>query len=508
MSFLLHSRRLSKAQQKIKAMKRELTGAIKAAIPQNKRKNTPPPPTPLQLPTINLSNLSSTPKLTADELFKIIASFPRYGPRPEHAQALGIKLISDTALEHLVPSPHLPPPSWLLEPPLTTASSTFPADSSIKTAEKLSNGKAVPDQAVFWTRLHELLHNNDVAFRYLDRQQLQTDKKVYIANFRKFWDNLRQMAGYWDATKDEYDPPSPGADGKQTYTGSRIGNGANMPAKYREDAVQQFVQPVCWEFDCKVAKPFFESKLQVRSMDVPASCSGVVYRYPLEKEKRRSGKVQGPLVGVSARNAVKFRQESEKLGEGKLECLDVVREVGLALNIAQKRAREGKAETKTWEGKWWAEKPRWGGGEGIAFYNHPFLFIKSILLSDFANVSYRRRHRNPRRRPARQERRTEQRASPASPALQKANTPNQRLGPERRIHANREAKGRRPRRHLPRLLRRAPPLHPTCPYPPAVPRLHHQRPSPIWRKGDVHPRQRGVVQARRPALGVVRSPHA
>lgn len=334
------------------------------ALPQNKRKNTPPPPTPLQLPTINLSDLSSGPKLTAGEIFKTIASFPRYGPKPEHAKALGIKLITDVALDELIPSAHLPPPPWLSEPPPTTASSTFAADSSITPAKKLSNGKAVPDRAVFWTRLQELLHDNDVAFRYLDRQQLQTDKKVYIASFRKFWDNLQQIAGYWDASKDEYDPPSPSADGKRTYTGSRIGNGANMPAKCREDALQQFVQPVCWEFDCKVGKPNFESKLQVQSMDVPASCSGVVYRYPLEKEKRRSGKVQGPLVGVSARNAVKFRQEGEKIGEGKLECLDVVREVGLALNIAQKRAREGKAEQKTWVGKWWAEKPRWGGGEG------------------------------------------------------------------------------------------------------------------------------------------------
>ncbi|KAL8822952.1 MAG: hypothetical protein Q9191_006321, partial [Dirinaria sp. TL-2023a] len=348
----------------MKAITRKLTEAIKASLPQNKRKNTPPPPTPVQLPTINLRNFSSTPKLTADELFKIIASFPRYGPKPEHAKALGINLTTNTALEDLVPSPHLPPSSWLLEPIPAAASSTFPADSSTKPAEHLGNGKAVPDQVLFWTRLQELLHDNDLAFRFLDRQLLQTDQKVNIASFRKFWENLQQMAGYWDTSKDEYDPPSPGANGKQAYTGNRVGNGANMPAKYREDAIQQFVHPVCWEFDCKVGKPFFESKLQVRSMDVPASCSGVVYRYPLEKEKRRAGKVQGPLLGVSARNAVKFRQEGESLGEGKLECLDVVREVGLALNLAQKRGREGKVEQKTWVGKWWAEKLRWGGGEG------------------------------------------------------------------------------------------------------------------------------------------------
>lgn len=43
--------------------------------------------------------------------------------------------------------------------------------------------------------------------------------------------------------------------------------------------------------------------------------------------------------------------------------LDVLREIGLLLEIAQERYREGKTEDKPGVGKWWTEKPRFGGGK-------------------------------------------------------------------------------------------------------------------------------------------------
>jgi hypothetical protein len=44
--------------------------------------------------------------------------------------------------------------------------------------------------------------------------------------------------------------------------------------------------------------------------------------------------------------------------------LDVLREIGLLLEVAQERYREGKTEDKPGVGKWWTEKPRFGGGTG------------------------------------------------------------------------------------------------------------------------------------------------
>ncbi|KAF1820852.1 uncharacterized protein K489DRAFT_44741 [Dissoconium aciculare CBS 342.82] len=44
--------------------------------------------------------------------------------------------------------------------------------------------------------------------------------------------------------------------------------------------------------------------------------------------------------------------------------LDILREIGLLLEIAQERYREGKTESRPGAGQWWTEKPRWGGGKG------------------------------------------------------------------------------------------------------------------------------------------------
>jgi len=68
------------------------------------------------------------------------------------------------------------------------------------------------------------------------------------------------------------------------------------------------------------------------------------------------------------------RKEDGKAGDGnsitevaedqRKTVLDLAREVGVMLLLAQERAREGKEPVKPGEGKWWTVTPRWGGGPG------------------------------------------------------------------------------------------------------------------------------------------------
>ncbi|KAI9848453.1 MAG: hypothetical protein M1837_000248 [Sclerophora amabilis] len=46
------------------------------------------------------------------------------------------------------------------------------------------------------------------------------------------------------------------------------------------------------------------------------------------------------------------------------ERLNLLREVGAGLIIAQERAREGKQQMRPGEGQWYTTVPRWGGGVG------------------------------------------------------------------------------------------------------------------------------------------------
>jgi type IV secretory pathway VirB10-like protein len=68
------------------------------------------------------------------------------------------------------------------------------------------------------------------------------------------------------------------------------------------------------------------------------------------------------------------RKEDEKADDGNImtsvaedqrkAVLDLAREVGVMLLLAQERAREGKDPARPGEGKWWTVTPRWGGGPG------------------------------------------------------------------------------------------------------------------------------------------------
>lgn len=69
-------------------------------------------------------------------------------------------------------------------------------------------------------------------------------------------------------------------------------------------------------------------------------------------------------MGVQSRSETKFRAPEQAVGSGQAEALDLLREVGAMLLLAQERLREGKERRKPGEGKWYTSTPRWGGGSG------------------------------------------------------------------------------------------------------------------------------------------------
>ena len=146
-----------------------------------------------------------------------------------------------------------------------------------------------------------------------------------------------------------------------------------MPASIREDLLTSFLDPLIWPFGCRAERQRQPRHLYVGNMRVSVDGAGFVYRTPLDRAKNRAGIVEGPLFAFQARHETRFwagKSEEEKgpwEGEGgKLDRLDVLREVGALLVLAQERARDGVEEVVPGRGKWWAEKRRWGGGSGEA----------------------------------------------------------------------------------------------------------------------------------------------
>ncbi|KAH4895362.1 hypothetical protein HBI80_221360 [Parastagonospora nodorum] len=148
---------------------------------------------------------------------------------------------------------------------------------------------------------------------------------------------------------------------KGYYRGYRIGNGAEMPDQYRIDCVRAFLEPIAWAFGVTLAGHRRPPVLKMDNVRFPVRMSSVAWRGPQDRAKARQGYMEGPVMGMQCRADIGFGATGTLAADS---VLDTVRELGGLLLLAQERARQGKTEKRAGEGKWWTEKPRWGGGPG------------------------------------------------------------------------------------------------------------------------------------------------
>ena len=340
----------------------------------------PPPATPLNFPTYTPSGSHEFSNHSSREgLAKLFASLKKpTDVTAEHVDALNVRVTRDVALEELVPRLFLPPPSWSESP------AKSPAPEPIRPERQLSNGSKAPGHEIYHARLQELLFDNDAAFRRVLRQPPRPgEQPVTPAHFRKFWVNLELMSEYWDtsldgerasptnegvqsAVDDERKDGEKGADdgAKKVYRGRRIGTGSQMPELYRDDTVRYFVETVAWAFGCQVTPPRSPPRLRVQNCLLPVRHNSLVYRSPTDRQRARQSLVEGPLMAIQCRPDTSFRPEDASVPEARAEILDLLREVGAMLLLAQQRAREGQEEQSAGDGKWWTTRARWGGGAG------------------------------------------------------------------------------------------------------------------------------------------------
>ncbi|KAF2025429.1 hypothetical protein EK21DRAFT_103961 [Setomelanomma holmii] len=146
-----------------------------------------------------------------------------------------------------------------------------------------------------------------------------------------------------------------------SYRGYRIGNGAEMPDQYRIDCIRAFLEPLAWAFGVTLSQHRRPPVLTLENVRFPVRMSSAAWRGPQDRAKARQGWMEGPLLGMQCRSDVNFGATGNLHAES---VLDTVRELGGLLLLAQERAREGKTEKRSGDGKWWTTKERWGGGPG------------------------------------------------------------------------------------------------------------------------------------------------
>ncbi|KAI9717382.1 MAG: hypothetical protein M1812_004734 [Candelaria pacifica] len=325
----------------------------------------PPPATPLNFPHY-VPIEADTPFATVStrRLRELLLSIKSPSDvTTEHIKALNLKVDENVALDDIIPA-YFANGQPQFSPNFNNEQLPEEADnpSSSKPSETLSNGAKAPGRAIYRVREHELQFENGDAFRDVRRlPALEDHPPAKPVHLRKFWINLDLMSQYWDTSKDDAEP----RDGQdQGYQGRRIGTGDEMPEQYRGDAVRFFIEAIAWQFGCQIRLPTMNPRLAVQTVLFPVRFSSIVYRVPTERVRARAGNLEGPLIGVQCRPTTEFRNPGEALGEGNGEKVDLLREVGAMLLMAQERARDGTVEKKPGEGKWWTTKPRWGGQIG------------------------------------------------------------------------------------------------------------------------------------------------
>ena len=148
---------------------------------------------------------------------------------------------------------------------------------------------------------------------------------------------------------------------KGSYRGYRIGNGAEMPDQYRLDCTRAFLEPIAWAFGVTLVPHRRPPVLHMEHVRFPVRMNSVGWRSPTDRARARQGWMEGPVLGLQCRPETNFGATGNLEAES---VLDLVRELGGMLLLAQERARQGKTEVKAGEGKWWTVTPRWGGGSG------------------------------------------------------------------------------------------------------------------------------------------------
>ena len=150
---------------------------------------------------------------------------------------------------------------------------------------------------------------------------------------------------------------------RMRYRGRRTGTGSQMPDQFRVDTVRAFVEGVVWPFRASVHPPRTMPLIHFNKLNLPVRQTAAVYRVPSDRIRGRQGWLEGPILSLQVRPEIEFSKSTSEQSMA-VARLDLLREVGALLQLAQQRRREGKIEVKSGEGQWWTTKPRWGGGPG------------------------------------------------------------------------------------------------------------------------------------------------
>ncbi|MCJ1248785.1 hypothetical protein MMC30_006004 [Trapelia coarctata] len=349
----------------------------------NKPRKPPPPATPLTFPRHEPKDVSSYGADVELDILKLFKNLLPNAPfTPNYVSVLNLHVNRDLPLTQILSEQYLPLSLWQRE---ASDAIVGLAGHSIH-PPVLNDGSPGPEYEHYTAFVKELLFDNEDVFYTIERRKLEWQRKhVKLVHFRRFYQELHVVAGYWDTSLDNVTPPAqktppespstaptpsvdtatpsspPSTNPEHTYMGRRISTGSDLPPSFQHRLICEFIYPIIRAFGCHFDTPRTQPYLSLQTLRIPISLAGMIFRVPKERPTSDKESMEGPLLVIQTRPQTKFGD-----GEGSAAILDILKEVGCMLLIAQYRAREGKKEVIDNADKWFVTKPRWGGGTGLA----------------------------------------------------------------------------------------------------------------------------------------------
>ena len=368
-------------------------------IDNDRPRKQPPAATPLSFPNYIPQSLSSVEHEGPINLQQLFATVVRLSAlTPFHLTALNLDFSLDVGLDEIVPERFIPPAEFENEQGQdVNARNPHSEASNIDTPATVLKA--------YRERLTELHHDKEDVYTVLRRRNPNPERvSIKVVHYRKFYSQLTLVGEYWDTSLDHLSPPPPQGSSEHptghaamdidelrsraqaissdsgsqtieqtqsrdvssttsnpplTYTGYRNFAGAFMPPHLRPILIVDFLTPILWLFRAHFESVRSPASLSIQKCRMPVDLTGLVYGTPLNRPGKDEPVLEGPLLAVQCRNVTDFTSE-------RVQVVDLLREVGAILLLAQLRAREGREEVLPTEDEWYVKNPRFGGWSGDA----------------------------------------------------------------------------------------------------------------------------------------------
>ncbi|KAK6355046.1 hypothetical protein TWF696_004172 [Orbilia brochopaga] len=194
------------------------------------------------------------------------------------------------------------------------------------------------DTSPFAQRRRELSVENNDAYDFIARRR----RDIKIGNFYRFFqaaETLEILMTMEESNKETNGSNNGSSSGEAVSppgpSGQPPGDGGMMvrtSAKFREELLRHFVDPIAWGFEMRIYPPRYPPKLVSQKSLFNVKADLYLHQQPPTMQERKDSIIIGPALVLQTRNEDKFTETDD--------VIDAVHELSALLTLSQERQRK------------------------------------------------------------------------------------------------------------------------------------------------------------------------